>query len=663
MVVVSCKICIFAGRKPEILILMKKLIFTAIVAALVSAACTHRSEPTVLLPSYFTDSMVVQQQSAMIIKGKAADDVCVEASWTDEKFDAALAIDSSFSIEIPTPVAGGPYTLTISDGVGPDRVLRDVYSGEVWLCSGQSNMEMPVGDWGRVLNYKAEMDTAVNFPLIRLLKVRRAISPELQEDAVMAMGGWRPASPKTVEKFSAIGYFFARDIQRELGDVPVGIIDCTWGGTVAEAWTSLGALREMGDFDEALEIVEAAAADTAAVMKAYREEMEAWTDLVAASNPEFDWAEYQKSWKKMPVPGRWEDSVLPGFDGIVWMQYCVDIPDNWAGKKLKLNLGEIDDYDTTYFNGDTVGQSFQYNMPREYTVPAELVESGQAVITVRVWDDTSSGGFWGKPEDMFIACGKEKISLTGEWAYLPVMDFREHPMPKVPYDHNTPTMLYNAMLYPLRDIAVQGVLWYQGCSNVGRAEQYSRLFPAMIRNWRSTFKRDDMPFYFVQLAAFLEPKAVQPDSEWAALRAAQTAAMQLENVAMTSAIDIGDPYDIHPKNKQEVARRLALIALNRNYGREDVAYEAPVSEKVDFQGNKVVIKFNGEIVADGDVRGFIVRTAAGWAQAKAAITAPDEITLTAPGIATAIKYDWADYPDGNLYSPDKLPVLPFEREK
>lgn len=632
------------------------LFFAAL--ALLPVACTSTTgEPTVTLPTFMTDSMVVQRLSTLKIKGHAKGDVKVKASWDNKTYESALADDSTFIVEIPTPEAGGPYTITLSDGKGADKVLRDVYSGIVWLCSGQSNMAMPVGGWGKVLNYEAELDSASDYPLIRLLQINRHIAVTPQDNEVVNMGGWRPASPSTVYDFSAIAYFFARNLQRELGGIPVGVIDCSWNGTPAEAWTSLAGVSEVGGFGQDLETIRFAVADSAALMEKYRTLKDEWGKKAKEDSAKMDYCRYHKEWPVVKCPALWDIPGLADFDGVVYMQRTVDIPEAVAGKELELKLAKIDDNDDTYFNGVKIGHTSGYATDRSYIVPDTLVNAGEAVITVVVHDNGGGGGIYGEPDSLIVRSGNWNVSLCGDWAYNRTLE----PCPAAPLHQNIPTLLYNAMLNPLRDIHLDGVLWYQGCSNVGRGEQYSRLFKRLIGDWRALFGRDDLPFYFVQLAAYLKPEEIQPNSSWAALRQAQADALALENTAMVSAIDIGDAGDIHPKNKQEVARRLSLAALKNVYGCTDVIAEAPKVSDYKFDGSKATLTFSAPVTVDGDApKGFIAKTTSGkWMIPQIALVSDTLIILTAPSDIVEVKYNWADFPNGNLRGSTTLPILPF----
>lgn len=623
----------------------------------------------VKLPAFVTDSMVVQQQSLWTVNGTAEGRrVTVTTSWNGESTAADVGADGKFTVGITTPNAGGPYTITFDDG--DKTTLTDVYSGEVWLCSGQSNMEMPVGGWGKVMNYEQEIAAAWH-PEVRLLQVKKQTAYIPQADTEVNMGGWRTCTPATVENFSSIAYFYAREMSKRLG-VHVGVIDCTWGGTPAEAWSSLDGVSSVPGFEDEVRMLTSNGFDKARIKADYEAQVARWMQLAESSDGQVAAAGTSPfilsgdSLPTMPVPKEWEKTALPAFNGIVVMQRGFEIPQDWAGKALELHLGCIDDEDVTYFNGVKIAEGSGYNVKREYTVPAELVKAGRAVVTVRVTDFEGEGGICGSDDGLAAVQDGKRISLAGDWQYKVMADFAKLPhKPVSPEGSSFPTVLYNAMLYPLHTLPVKGVLWYQGCANVGRAGQYSPLFRRLIQDWRKLWRNDSLPFYFVQLAAYLQPREVQPESEWAALRQAQADALQLDNTAMAVAIDIGNPDDIHPKNKQEVARRLSLIALRRAYGREDVVDRAPAVTSYDINGNTATLRFDGNIKLDGAApRGFIVQTEGGqWAVGQAVMTSGDTITLTADGNIVALKYNWADYPDGNLRGDTGLPVPQFSITK
>lgn len=552
------------------------------------------AQAKVVLPNYITDNMVVQRNSVMKITGHASSGskVNVIAGWDSRSREVKADSEGKFDISLDTPDAGGPYSIIIADKDSKVKV-GNVLSGELWLCSGQSNMEFPVDGWTSVMDADHVVSTARN-PDIRLLQVKKRVAFSPQDDIETNMGGWVEAAPNTMD-FSAIAYLYAKELRDSL-KVPVGVIDATWGGTPAEAWTSYGFLKGVPGFEGELSAMESCGFDASRLRENYEKEMRAWMKFA------------QKGGEEIRPGDKLTGNVLPadyferigfgnGFDGIVWVQKEIDVPAEDAGKPMTLKLGAIDDEDVTYLNGVD-----------------------------------------------FSSLPKKPASIEGS---------------------SYPTVLYNAMIHPLRNLPIKGVLWYQGCANVGRAEQYETLFKSLINNWRDTWD-SEFPFYFVQLAGWLAPQSVQPDSEWAALRNAQSKALQLPNTAMVSAIDLGNPGDIHPRDKQTVAHRLALTALGRDYG-FDTNYKAPQCISMQKMGNKIVLKFDDDLtVTSVAILGFIIGNADGdFDQAVARMADSRTLELYSPLVKkpVCVRYDWADFPNGNLYSLHGIPVAPFATDK
>lgn len=628
----------------------------------------------VVLPAYFTDNMVLQQHTAVTFHGKAAagKTLKITTGWDDEVHLTRVGKDGSWSLSIPTPAAGGPYTLTFSDG--KRLQLQNVMIGEVWFCSGQSNMEMPVAGWGKVMDYEQEI-AAADYPSIRLFQVKKNISVAPLDNLESTMGGWQQCSSATVPEFSSLAYFYARSLWKEL-NVPVGVIDCTWGGTPAEAWTDYETLKKVLGFREEAAMLEQSGFDGTRMEQAYGKQRAEWEALVAKEDKGMDgmtplWAAPSLSdegWQTMNLPGYWEGKGLENFDGIVWFRRTLDIPAEWAGKPLKLRLGMIDDEDITYFNGVEIARGAGYMTPRTYTVPAELVKAGKAVITVRVFDFGGEGGIHGRPRELYAETNDQQIRLAGDWKYgigLSLKGFT--PAPVSPTGSSSyPTVLFNAMVCPWTNFPVKGVIWYQGEANVGRAAQYGDLFPAMIAGWRQQWK-NDFPFYFVQLANYLESKEVQPDSEWAALREAQAKALRLEDTGMATIIDIGLANDIHPKNKQEVGRRLALIALARDYGKK-VSFSGPAFKDYSIKGERATVGFDyadeGFQVKGSTLKGFTIAGPDRVFYPATAVVEGGRIVVSSPqvDIPLAVRYGWADNPDCNLYGKNGLPAVPFRTD-
>ena len=623
----------------------------------------------VVLPPMCSDNMVLQQQADAPIWGEAKPmkTVKVTTSWDGKTYETQADKEGKWKLSVRTPEAGGPYELTLTDG--QKLVLKNVMIGEVWICSGQSNMEMPLEGWGKIMNYKKEV-SAADHPNIRLLHVEHVTSTQPESDIKVRDNGWQVCSPQTIPNFSATAYFFGREIS-EKQNVPVGLIHTSWGGTNVESWISGKVLQEMPDFSNVVEEVRAMPDKTA--MKAeYLKTLEAWNNRVdegfAAGKPvRAEVSLDDSNWAKMKFPGMVEEQGLNGFDGLIWLRRTVDIPASWAGKKVQLILGTIDDNDITYWNGREVGRTTGYSIQRNYTVPSKLVKAGQLSLAIRIVD---TGGGCGMPNDLYLrSANGEQISLAGEWKYQVAADARKEGMPPkdMSENPNLPTSLYNAMIHPLVPYGIRGAIWYQGENNASRAYQYRELFPLVIENWRKDWGKD-FPFYFVQLANF-KPVSQKPvDSDWAELREAQTRTLSVANTGMAVIIDKGEANDIHPKDKQAVGHRLALIARAKTYG-EQIPYSGPMYHSYEVDGDKIILSFDhtegGLKSGDGKaLQGFSI---AGrdhkfhWAKAE---IQGDKIVVSSPEVLypVAVRYGWADNPVCNLYNGAGLPASPFRTD-
>ena len=576
----------------------KRAILSILIPMLAATASAE-----VRLPGWMTSNMVLQQQTTLHLKATAKPKakVKVTANWSREVLETRADAEGRFALDLAIPEAGGPYTLTFNDG--RKTVLDNVMVGEVWFCSGQSNMEMPVKGWGRVKDFEQEVANA-DHPLIRLFQVKEvtALTPQT-EVPYGHTNGWAVCSPEMVAEFSATAYFFARTLTEKLG-IAVGVVNSSWGGTPAETWTSHEALKHVTGFEDMLKRIEELGSER--VQTVYEESMADWNrqfltkdqGLCEADIRRPKWNAETEGWQTMSLPALWEGQGLPGFDGVAWFRRVVDIPADLAGKDLKLNLGMIDDEDKTYWNGEMVAEGSGFNQQRHYTVPGRLVKAGRNVILVRVTDTGGEGGIYGKPEDMTLG---GKISLAGEWQYRVGVSLKELPQqPMSPTSSWWPSACYNAMVAPFLDMPIRGTIWYQGCANVGRAEQYESLFQTLIHDWKQRF--GDHPFYFVQLANYLDRHDVQPESEWAALRDAQRSALQIGGTGMMVNITLGEAGDIHPKNKKTVGQRLAMLARGHVYG-QDILCDAPVPSSASYEGDMVEILFSnaeGGLETKGD---------------------------------------------------------------
>ncbi|MFH1744267.1 MAG: sialate O-acetylesterase [bacterium] len=635
------------------------------------------------LSALFSDHMVLQQKKPLVVWGWADPGGTINVTIGGRKGTAISNEDGKWSTTLRSLSAGGPHTMTVS---GKNTVtLRDVMVGEVWVCSGQSNMQMPVkiGNYG-VFNAEQEV-AAANYPNIRLLTVPTEVSFTPEGDT--KSDGWHVCRPETVGPFSAVGYFFGRDLYNHM-NVPIGVIHTSWGGTPAEAWTSKESLMTMPDFRQRIEEAEKLIPDLSridTIREEYEKKRHEWVrsldrhdggyeeNRAAWAEPVFD----ASAWPSMDLPQNWEQAGLPGLDGFVWFRKEINIPENWVGKQLTLSLGPINDMNRTWFNGTQVGSHEVWGgweKPSVYAVPGKLVKPGRNVIAVRVLDIGNLGGICGEAKQMKLdAEGIGSIPLAGAWQYKPGLDLKAAdapPMSPAVFEslQNMPGVLYNAMISPLLSYPIQGAIWYQGESNASRAYQYRTLFPLMIRDWRGKWGQGEFPFLFVQLANFLEPKSEPNESAWAELREAQLMTLSLPNTGMAVAIDIGEAKDIHPKNKQDVGKRLALAAQRIAYS-EKLVFSGPIYKSMNIQGDVIRLRFEhvgGGLTAkrDGGLKGFAV---AGenrkfvWANAK---IEGNTVVVSSPEIRhpVAVRYAWAENPVCNLYNKEGLAASPFRTD-
>ncbi|MGE5295300.1 MAG: sialate O-acetylesterase [Solirubrobacterales bacterium] len=626
------------------------------------------------LPAIVGDNMVLQQGRKVPLWGWAdpGETVSIKVSWKADEQRVTAGKDGKWKLAVQAPAVGGPYEITLT---GKNTIaLKDILCGEVWVCSGQSNMEWPVAS---AASGDQEVASA-ECPKIRLFTVQKKIAATPEADCV---GQWVVCSPQTVGGFSAVGYFFGRHLLREL-NVPIGLINTSWGGTVAEAWTSEKTLVKIPEFKAAVDRIAEARANPDAAMKKYEQELAEWQKKTQAAGVQGgEWAriDFDDSvWKQMNLPVLWEQTELGNFDGLVWFRKVIEVPNSWVGKELTLDLGPIDDMDTTWVNGVKVGahmESGQWMSARQYKIGPNIIKPGPNVIAVQVVDTGGGGGMYGQPAQMRIkptdAADDAAISLAGQWRYRVGMDLAS--MPKQPEppawsnNPNAPTVLYNGMIAPLIPFAIRGAIWYQGESNADRAYQYRRLFPDMIADWRRNWDIKGFPFLFVQLANFMAEKPEPADSAWAELREAQCMTLSRKNTGMATIIDIGDAADIHPKNKQDVGKRLALWALAKTY-EKDVVYSGPLYRSMKARDGKIVLQFDcvgdGLVAKGGPLKGFAI---AGtdrkfvWADAviegKTVVVSSDKVSKP-----VAVRYAWADNPACNLYNAADLPASPFRTD-
>jgi sialate O-acetylesterase len=653
------------------------------------------------LPSIFGDNMMMQQKTEAAIWGKAVAGETIEVTSTwGEKASAKAKADGKWLTKIKTPVAGGPYEIKIK-GKDSEITLKNILIGEVWVCSGQSNMEMPLMGWppkDTIEHSEREIKNA-KYPKIRMFTVTKAVSVKPREDC---KGFWEECNPENAKNFSATAYFFGRELHRELG-IPIGLIHTSWGGTPAEAWTNseyLGKVDGFVDFTSNIDELASLEAQYNKWLTSHKTLTPTGDDEIFGKGVSFNdekcyLAKFDDSrWKTMKLPTLWENTELGIFDGVVHFRKKVNIPESWLGKDLMLELGPIDDIDITYFNGERVGgyEGFGFwTVERKYKIPSKLIKKGENIIVVRVVDLQGGGGLYGKEEQMKIypvgEANAKPVSLAGEWKYLPVAEYREGLFYVFGAEKNdfyttrpdfkgvnqyTPTVLYNAMIAPIVPYGIKGAIWYQGESNVGRDQQYKKLFPAMIENWRAAWNRGNFPFYFVQISPYIYDGVDDPVS--AKLREAQLATMSsVPNTGMAVTLDIGNVNNIHPANKYEVGRRLALWALAKDYGKQNLVYSGPIYKSMNIQGCRVTLSFDyvgsglmakGDSANQGILTGFKVAGAdKKFVDAEAYIKGNDVIVYSKEAYnPVAVRYAFTNGSGACLFNKEGLPASSFRTD-
>lgn len=645
---------------------MKKSLLLILFAGLLTLPVAAAETAKPLLHGLFTDHMVLQRDARAPVWGWDEPGAEVSVTFKGRTYRTEAGDDGKWMVKLAKADAGGPYTLIV-DGT-TDATLHNVMVGDVWICSGQSNMQ-----WGMGQIDAPEYSASAHYPNIRLFYVPRvtANSPRENVDAQ-----WRVCSPDTLYEdsgagFSAVAYFFGRKLHTDL-DVPIGLIHTSWGGTIAEAWTSAEALLEMEDFAPAVKaILEARDGDEnsrAAIVDRWYQRVD------AGSKSGANWASDSSAstdWKTMKVPGAWENGALPGFDGVVWFQKTVDIPQTAAGKDATLHLGPVDDRDTVYFNGVRIGGKDVWTEARTYTVPGNAVRAGENLLAVRVLDTGGGGGFMGDADQLRLEADGRSIPLAGDWKYqvgVAMADAGSPPPAAQGSNPNVVTVLYNAMIAPLVPYGIKGAIWYQGESNASRAAQYQELLPTLINDWRERFDVGRFPFLIVQLANFMATQPEPGESDWAELREAQSmTAKNMRNVGLAVTIDIGEADDIHPKNKWDVGERLALNALAIGHNR-DVVHSGPVYRSMKVERGAIRLRFDhvggGLVAKGGELEGFAIAGEDGkfvWADAR---IDGDTVVVSADSVTEpkAVRYAWANNPVCNLYNEAGLPASPFRTD-
>lgn len=635
-------------------------------------AFNQYAQADVKLPKLISDGMVLQRDKPLKIWGWASPGEKVTVSFIKKNYSVVTGIDGKWQVITKAIPAGGPYDMTIT---GNNKLeVKDILLGDVWFCSGQSNMEMGMGD---VAEKYETIITQNQNPQIRQFLVPKALNDATKVHDDLSNGRWTPATGTNIPRFTAAGYFFAiSTYARE--KVAIGLINASWGGTPIESWISTEGFRSFPEIAKQVTRL----SDTAYVNRLTRNNAENNRLQAPRTDRKYDeglndsprWYEANYipvKWKDIMVPGFWNGQGLNNFSGVVWYRREINIPASVATQTAKLYFGRINDNDEVYINGQLAGRTGGQYANRMYTLKQGILVPGKNVIVARLSNNSSAQGGFVPDKPYYITIGTDTIQLSGKWYYKVGQAFPPAKPGLEGYSAaNQPTLLYNTMVAPVANYAIKGALWYQGESNVTRAKEYERLLPELIANWRTTWQDPKLPFIIAQLPNYLETTYLPGESQWAELREAQRKALNIPNVGLTVLIDVGEWGDIHPRNKKDVGERLALTAQKVAYGKTNLVTSGPTLQNVKADGNKAVLTFtdtgSGLIAKDDNkLKHFAIAGADKkfvWATAQIAgnqvIVSSDEITKPA-----YVRYAWANNPDyANLYNKEGLPASPFEAE-
>lgn len=631
----------------------KSLVFIFLIISILSNA-------NVRMPLIFSDGMVLQRDKQIPIWGFADANESVEIHFNKQIKKTQADKNGKWTVNLSAEKAGGPFELII---IGKNRItIQNVLVGEVWICSGQSNMEFQVY---KTMNAEKEIADS-NYPMIRHFGVAQDLSGTPKDD--FKQGKWEAANKETVGNFTAVGYYFARKLYAEL-KIPIGIINTSWGGTNVETWTSREAFQNSPEFKAM--IADVPVVDIDSVFEIYKKSVldnlkkVQGFDVSLENENQFKDLNFQdKNWPEIKVPSLWENQQIGNIDGIVWMRKTIVLTAEQAKKEAVLHLAKVDDEDKTYVNGVEVGTNNLWDKLRVYKIPANVLKEGTNVIAVRITDYSGGGGIYGDPADLKIDFKDTNLPLDGLWKFNVVQV-------KIAISPNSyPSLLYNAMVNPLVPYAMQGVLWYQGEANVWRAAEYKKSFPLMINDWRTKFKQGDFPFYFVQLSTFDEFGGnSQKGSRWAELREAQSETLKLKNTGMVVTTDIGNAKDIHPTNKQDIGLRLAAVAMNNIYGKKQV-HSGPTYKSQEIKGNQIILTFDNigsglSTPNNDELKGFEIAGSDKVFHAAKAIIKDNKIIVSSDKVQNplAVHYGWADDDTAiNLFNKEKFPASPFRTD-
>lgn len=630
----------------------------------------------VMLPRLISDGMVLQRGTWTKLRGTAApgDKITIRPNGAPFSGSAATAFDTvadeagKWSLTLPPMEASGPFEIEIDAG-GSRVLVKNVLAGDVWLCSGQSNMTVPMS---RVSDlYGAEIAACEN-PHIRLFTVPMAFDFKSPRDDFDS-GKWVSADPANILDFTAIGYFFAKALY-EKHHIPIGLINASVGGSLIEAWMSAEALEAFPDILKSVEILK----DDAyidRIMKADEEAGKAWYNhldscdpgLSGEGTPWYDPRFDASGWKTLHMPASWKDVGLDDFCGVVWIRKEIEVPESMTGVPARLLLGTVVDSDTVYINGVVAGSTSYRYPPRRYVLDCDMLAEGKNVIAARIITNSGQGGF--TPDKPYrLEAGGQTINLEGDWQYKAGPSVP--PLAAPTFFQYKPLGLYNGMIAPLPYHAIKGVIWYQGESNTSSPNGYHKLFSALIGDFRKKWSLGDFPFLYVQLPNYMKAAKQPSESDWALLREEQLKTLAVKNTSMVVAIDTGEWNDLHPLNKKDIGLRLALAARHAAYGEDGLIYTGPLYDSMEIQDGKIVLTFKsdgGQLVVKGggELRHFAIAGPGKkfvWAKARIKGRRIEVWNNEVPN-PVAIRYAWANNPEvANLYNDKGLPASPFRTD-
>jgi sialate O-acetylesterase len=628
----------------------------------------HTAFSQVRLPRLVRDSMILQRDTKIKIWGWASAEEKINIKFNNKNFKTTTEANGKWMIILPAMKAGGPYEMKIDSR--NHISLNNILIGDVWICAGQSNMVH------QMILHKEKYSQEIakdNYPEIRHFFIPTLTDLQYPRDD-LPTGYWKSAIAGDILQFSAVAYFFAKTIYHKY-HVPIGLINASVGGTPIEAWTSEEGLKEFPALKNTITKNKDSAytnsiTRTALARNANRPKQQ--DKGLTGVKTWYDTTYVPQGWHNIYLPGYWEDQGIKDLDGVVWYRRQINVPESMTGVPAKISMGRIVDADFIYINGTAVGStSYQYPQ-RRYSLPAGSLKTGKNIFVIRVINNSGKGGFV-PDKPYYLTAGRDTIELMGIWQYKVGDVFIPDRNPSGSFSfQNQPAALFNAMISPLTNYPIKGIIWYQGESNTNNASEYTKILPVLINDWRSHWKQGNVPFIYVQLPNFMDVQYLPSESQWALVREAQLKSLSVPNTGMAVAIDLGEWNDIHPDNKKDVGIRLALAALKVAYGEKDIVYSGPILQSSKIEGNKIILTFSntgsGLVSNDGEELSQFAIAGADlkFVWAKAIIQGNNVVEVWNDELTNPlyVRYAWADNPEGaNLYNKEGLPASPFRTDQ